>query len=153
MPERERAALFVTHQFIGTQVWDGLTGECITMPTEAYDRTKTAADLLFERLVDHLDWSRVMLAAAGRHIALINAGTHPGNGTGSSRSYTTVGADLGVCGQCVQEALLDDDRRIRWVTADNQPVTSTRNARPDTGQDPAVTLATAVGYRRPGAPQ
>lgn len=149
MPERVRAARYLTHQFTGAQVWNGLTGQCTTMPTDAYDRTEDAADLLFEKLVDHLDWSRIMLAAAGRHLALVNAGVHPGTGVGATRTYPIDADDVGVCGQCVQEALLDDDRRIRWVTDDGRPVTSTRNAQP--GQDPAGVLCASLGYRRPGA--
>lgn len=148
MPVRRDAASLITYLFIGHHSWNGATAECQSMPTDAYEQTETAADLLYERLVDRLDWSRTVIEASSRHLSLVNAGIHPGPRRGPSREYMSdSGAEI--CGDCLREALLDTDRRSRWI-ADGQPVTSPRRHQPGTGQDPAVVLADSVRHRQPG---
>jgi hypothetical protein len=90
VPIRDRIAEDIAHDVVGRQVWNGLTGECSTMPTEAWERVKSAADLLFERIVSRVDWSRVLIEAQGRHLGLDHSGE--------------------LCGPCLRDALLSKDR-------------------------------------------
>lgn len=104
MPVRARIVEGLTNDAIGSQVWDGLTGTCRTMPTEDYREAQAAADVLFERIVDQVDWPRVLIEACSRHYDLVRAGTH------KSIRHDIVDD---VCGNCLHEALLADEHMPR----------------------------------------
>lgn len=144
MPVRRQTAAHLTQLFVGEQWWHGTTGECQTMPTAEHDKAFEAADLLWERLIAHIDWARVIIEASSRHLSLVLGNCHPGRPSGIPTSD-----DAEVCGWCVQEALLDDEeRRGAWVDKTGQAVTAPRRRRPDSDQDPAAVLAAAVQYRQ-----
>jgi len=119
MPVRARIVESLALDAVGTQVWDGRIGQCETMPTEAWYETCEAASIVFERIVDNVDWKRVMIEATGRHFA---AGHPEDSQTGH------------VCGDCVREALLSEDRWANEV----EPA-----PRRDDGRDWLGILATA----------
>lgn len=118
MPVRARIVENLTHETVGYQVWDGLTGRCKTVPTADYHEAQKAADVLFERIVDAIDWPRVLIEACSRHFDLVRAGAH------KSIKHDIV---QDVCGDCLHEALLADEHMPR-----HSPVPLPRI---DTGQD------------------
>jgi len=118
MPVRARVGTALAEQVVGAQVWNGLYGECKTMPTDAYDETVAVADVLYERIVDMIDWNRVLIEASSRHLNLVRDGNH------RPLRYNIMEA---VCGFCIQEALLTDEHMPR-----HSPVPLPRH---DQGQD------------------
>lgn len=105
MPVRERLVTALTEDAIGAQWWDNSRGhECKSMPTDDYYRTRDAAEVLFERIIDRVDWNRVMLEASGRHFDLLRAGAHPVRGLDLADAFDGI-----ICADCLREALLADE--------------------------------------------
>ena len=150
MPVRRNIARDLTEKFTGVQVWDGRVGECVTMPTTAYEQATDAADLLFEFVVTRIDWARVLIEATSRHLSLLNADAHP--------TFRSSGFDMDdekPCGECVEAALLMTDRDPTgsgWVS-DGKPTPTPYRIRQLAGTaagvpDYAAGLAEAVRHRR-----
>jgi hypothetical protein len=101
MPVRARVVERLVSDAVGQQWFDNSQGlQCKSMPTAEYHKTTDAADVLYERVVDSIDWPRVLIEAMSRHSDLMRLGNH---GTRT----TDISED--VCGSCIQEALLADD--------------------------------------------
>jgi hypothetical protein len=133
MPVRDRIATMLTEDVVGVQWWNNAAGRrCVTMPTQSYDSLHEAVDTLYERIVDAIDWNRVLLEAASRHFDLVRLGTHGKAGRDLSDLFEET-----LCPDCLREALLADEtiprhapepapRRavsVDWATA----VTEARN--------------------------
>jgi hypothetical protein len=147
MPVRRKIAGEITELFTGTHIWNGLIGECQTMPTAEFDKARDAADLLFEYVVDRIDWPRVLLEATSRHMALILGECHPKAGSG----WRARGVEDDLerpCPACIREALLTDDRMSEWVV-NGQPIEAPRRRWTDPRPDYAADLARAVTFRQP----
>lgn len=99
MPNRQRVIKSLAQDVVGAQVWNGLTGECKTMPTEAYERVEDAMASILERVTRAVDWPRLLEEASWRHNQV-----HP-DYKGDRRPAVLVS---GVCGECLAEALLAD---------------------------------------------
>lgn len=70
MPVRETLASRLTTDVCGTQVWDGLTGTCQTMPTEDWDAVQAAMNQLLLLIGERCDWKRLLLEAHQRCLML-----------------------------------------------------------------------------------
>lgn len=117
MPVRARIVERLVQDVAGPQWFNNLNG-FNSMPTAEYHKVSEAADVLFERIVDRIDWPRILIEACSRHYDLVRSGTH------SSIKNDIV---LDVCGNCLQETLLTDDHSPRH-SPEPQP-------RLDRGQD------------------
>lgn len=105
MPVRDRVVTRLTEDVVGPQVWNNARGaRCQTMPTEDYYRTGDAADAVYERIVDDIDWNRVLLEAASRHFDLLRDGTHRPAGLDLHDMFEDT-----LCPDCLREALLADE--------------------------------------------
>lgn len=108
MPVRNKVVTWLGERFGGVQTWNGLTGECRTIPTDDYYATRDAADALYVDLIERIDWPRILLESISRHGSLENARVHPAQRGGS--------VIRGTCADCLQAALLARDRLIDWVS-------------------------------------
>lgn len=115
MPIRREAARVITEAFTGT-VWFS-HGQCQTMPHDQYEQARVAGDALYELVIDHIDWPRVLIEATSRHLNLVDAGRHPARAPGWRGLQT--GPDQ-PCAGCIREALLADERVSDWVSGDQQ---------------------------------
>lgn len=112
MPIRNRIVTLLTEDVVGAQWWDNSAGSvCMSMPTDDYDRTRDAAEVLYERIVDRIDWNRILIEASSRHFDLCRAGTHPER-SGSKAVYWE-DLENTICPDCLREAMLADDTRPR----------------------------------------
>lgn len=102
MPVRDHAVELMMTQRYGTQVFNGITGECTTMPD--YDERRKEMDAEYVELMERIDWHRILLVAAGRHLALDH----------DDLDHPDLMVD-GLCGECVLAALLDRDRTTEWA--------------------------------------
>lgn len=135
MPVRVKTATWLGEKFMGAQTWNGLIGECVSIPTETYHGVRDAADAAYFSIISGIDWHRVLLEAVSRHGALEDAGIHP----------TVRGGSLGTgtCPGCLEAALLAEDRLIGWI-GDGVPAPTPPP--PDVDDWPAA-LAAAVEHR------
>ncbi|MDX3165921.1 hypothetical protein PV516_19225 [Streptomyces scabiei] len=99
MPNRQAVIKVLAQDVVGAQRWNGLKGECVTMPTEAYYEVEDAAEAILERVARAVSWPRLLREASWRHLHL-----HPDK-ENDKEGYAT-----GVCSECLVEALLADDR-------------------------------------------
>lgn len=97
MPVRRRAVEFLGHQAHGGLVFDGRDGTCVTIPTEEFEAGHEAADALWCLIVGHVDWSRALLDAAGRHLR------HKPDEEFDSGVFPS---SLFGCGPCLRDALM-----------------------------------------------
>lgn len=133
MPVRARLVTSIVEDVVGAQWWDNSRGhECQSMPTEDYYRTDDAANVLYERIIDRIDWNRVMLEASSRHFDLVRAKAHGPAGADLADMFDDI-----ICPDCIREALLCDDTVPRH---DPKPA-----PRVDTGQDWAGEFAEMRG--------
>jgi hypothetical protein len=145
MPVRYSTVTHLTEQVVGPQVFNNLVGFSVeTMPTEAYLDVRDAMDTLYWRLINDIDWARILLEASARHSNLIADGTHPPTGR---RMVDRVMADTArhdsaPCPTCLREALLAEDR----YASPTEP-----GSPPDPLVDWPPVVATTVTYRRKGA--
>lgn len=124
MPVRARVVERLVSDAVGQRWFNNSQGfECVSMPTAQYRRTTDAANTLYERIVDAIDWPRTLIEAMSRHHDLMRLGNH-GNGA------SDISDD--VCGNCIQEALLTDETMPR-----HSPVPLPRH---DRGEDWLGTL-------------
>ncbi|KUN37736.1 hypothetical protein AQJ30_15750 [Streptomyces longwoodensis] len=100
MPNRRRVIECLLQDAIGAQVFNGLIGECVSIPNADYEAVKDAATAILERVAEAVDWRRLLREAAARH-ATVHPDYQPDHLEWS-------GAE-GVCGACLEEALLADD--------------------------------------------
>lgn len=125
MPVRARVVDRLISDAIGPQWFDNSRGfECKSMPTREYHKTQDAANVLYERVIDRIDWSRILIEACSRHYDLVRTGNH-------MKIANDIVED--VCGNCLQEALLADEHMPR-----HSPVPAPRA---DQGQDWLAELA------------
>jgi hypothetical protein len=103
MPVRVKAIDFLCRQFIGTQWF--LHGEVQSMPEADYDAVVEFSNELYDRLVNHIDWNRVLLEAHGRCSALGHF----------ERDHEDRHSDDRVCGESLAVALRVDDRPFYGV--------------------------------------
>ncbi|MFF9786302.1 hypothetical protein [Streptomyces nigrescens] len=100
MPNRKRVVEVLTQDVVGAQRFNGLIGECVTMPTKNYDAVQDGAAAILERVARAVDWPRLLEEASFRHMHL-----HPDRRP-EPREWSPA---EGVCGECLAEALLADD--------------------------------------------
>lgn len=123
MPVRRKAVSFlVDRAFGGPWAWNGLTGmihEDETarsgMTTDGHDKLSLLVDDLFMAAVEEIDWTRVLIEAAGIHMA-----THPG--TPSPWIGGEVAEEDGVCGECLANALRANEHNRFDPETDEQEV-------------------------------
>lgn len=79
----------------------------VTMPyAEFRERIMDPIEFAYERVVDSMDWNRVMLEAMARHLALDHATTQ------ADKPGFPWGPDI--CPECICEALLADTTHVSW---------------------------------------
>lgn len=98
MPNRLRVAKVLTQDVLGFQQWNGLLGETVHMPTDAYDAVEQAMEAVVERVAQSVDWPRLLEEAVMRHL-LVHPDQEPDERRITSKD---------VCGECLREALLCD---------------------------------------------
>ena len=140
MPNSERVALAVTECVVGPQVWDGLTGTCVTMPDDAYEHTKLAAVAMLELVARIIDWPRLLSDAEQRH-RVLHRDTCP-EAKGSYGWPMT----RDVCGPCLREALLAHGFQGYEQDWKNEPEVARRGG----DMDGAAVFAENIAHRRPG---
>lgn len=104
MPERVKAVeRAVEKAYDGPWVWNGAIGmiDDPSMTQEQYDDATDKVDDIYETVVRHIDWNRVLLDALGRCMTF-NHEHCDMRGFGRDMHYM-------VCGESVQEALLIDE--------------------------------------------
>ncbi|WP_327594669.1 hypothetical protein [Streptomyces chartreusis] len=100
MPNRRAVIGSLTQDVLGAQVFNGLIGECKSMPDARYRQVQDAMAAVLERFARAIDWPRLLREASSRHIRL-----HPDKKL-DPRDWS---AAENVCGECLEEALLADD--------------------------------------------
>lgn len=68
MPVRAKNEEWLVRQFVGSQGFQ--SGVCFTMPDEDYRAVVEFTENLYHRLIERVDWERVVLEASGRCEAL-----------------------------------------------------------------------------------
>lgn len=100
MPNRRRVVLSLLECVLGAQRFNGLVGECVSIPNADYEAVEDAMTAVLERVVRSVDWPRLLREASFRHHTV-----HPDYEPNAEHwSLAT-----GVCGPCLAEALLADD--------------------------------------------
>ncbi|WP_047891768.1 hypothetical protein [Micromonospora sp. RV43] len=129
MPVRRNIVRGLVHRVVGIHVWNGLTGEPVTIPRQMRKRVVDAADQLYDEVIRRIDWKRIHIEANSRHLQL-----HEFRGEGP-------------CAECIQQALLYDEaglglsRLHRWT---EMPTIPERKTCPDW----AAVFADALRWRR-----
>ena len=103
MPNSLAVILSLTQDVLGNHRWNGVTRQYETMPTKDHDAVEEAMGSLLERVADAVNWPRLLQEAAYRHMTV-----HPDLELEPDDRYW---CDMsGVCGECLKEALLADDK-------------------------------------------
>jgi hypothetical protein len=102
MPNRKAVVESLRQDVIGPQHHYSF-GEIATMPVEAYDAVTDAMAAILERVAVAVDWRRLLVEATWRHMRL-----HPDRKETLLKYQSE--ADGVVCGECLAEALLTEDR-------------------------------------------
>ena len=100
MPNRRRVIQTLTQDVLGAQRFNGLIGECVSIPNDDYEAVKAAMAAVLERTVKVVDWPRLLREASFRHDTV-----HP-DLKPDGRDWSLAS---GVCGECLAEAMLADD--------------------------------------------
>jgi hypothetical protein len=152
MPVREKAISNLMAGLIGDQWYRH--GICESMPHKDNQAVSELVEAIYVRLMDRLDWNRVILEASSRHLALEHD-RHP-----TVNEISLFGVD-GICGECVNEALLALDFGGKHIGAWKKEPESPRESegshplplgmgaqpRPsDEAKEATVALAKALGY-------
>lgn len=120
MPNRLAVIKALTQAVLGAQLWNGLIGETVNMPTEDYERVEGASAAMLETVVRAVNWERLLMEAYWRHMRL-----HEDKAPEERWQPTT----SEVCGECLREALLAEDRGAQdW---DKHPSTPLRHEKTD----------------------
>lgn len=123
MPVRSKAVATIFSLLMGDQPYhfNNLPGHAtatvngVVMPREEFDeKYMDPIERVFERVVDSIDWNRVMLEALSRHLALEKDPDHDPRGVGADWD------DL-LCPECLCEALLADDTIVSWKDRPKAP--------------------------------
>ncbi|MFH8295110.1 hypothetical protein [Streptomyces sp. NPDC018059] len=144
MPNQLAVTRVLTEDVVGGHIWNGLTGECTTMPTDAYYDVEEAMAAVLERVVRAVDWPRLLFEASHRHHTLhmetvADEERRAGEGTKWDCDVR------GVCGECLRHALLSPETGAhRWEDRPEVPLTRT-------DLDWAPVVAAALGHRRSAA--
>ncbi|MFF8994049.1 hypothetical protein ACF09H_29795 [Streptomyces sp. NPDC014983] len=104
MPNRRAVILALTQDVLGAQRWNGLTRECVTMPTADYEAVEDGMAAVLERTASVVDWDQLLREAADRHHQL-----HPDQEQDGGEWSPA----KGVCGECLEEAFLTETRAPR----------------------------------------
>lgn len=87
----------------------------VTMPREEFrERFSDPIERIYERVVDSIDWNRVMIEAWQRHMAV----GHGAEGEADEYSFPFTPQ---ICPECLCEALLADDTSPRWSEEPKAP--------------------------------
>lgn len=123
MPVRDKAVDTALRTVLdGTTMWfrnqpgnEQATVGSETMPRDEFNRRFwDPIDKAYERVVDSIDWNRVMLEASARHMALENHPEHDKRAVGDT--YENV-----ICPECVCEALMADTTMVSWEREPRAP--------------------------------
>ncbi|OEV09329.1 hypothetical protein AN218_23160 [Streptomyces nanshensis] len=87
----------LTQQVVGSQRFNGLRGECVSMPPADLHAVQDACAAILENVARAVNWARLLQEASGRHQLL-----HPDRQEDGPR-WSPVDD---VCGECLEEALL-----------------------------------------------
>jgi hypothetical protein len=101
MPNRMRVVRVLTQDVLGAQQWNGLIGETVNMPVDDYEAVEEAMTAVLERVAKAVDWPRLLKEAAWRH-GFLHWDKEEAEPNRSEAE--------GVCGECLREALLAEDR-------------------------------------------
>lgn len=148
MPVREKAIGNLMAGLIGDQWYQD--GVCQSMPHGDNRAVSELVEAIYVRLIDRLDWNRIILEAHGRHLAL----DHKYAETDEFR----FGVDQ-ICGECLNEALLatdfggyrdwKEDPAAPRESEGSHPLPLGMGNRPrpsDEAKEATVALAKALGY-------
>lgn len=119
MPVRDKAVSTILHVLMGdtpyhfNNVHMTATVNGKKMSRDKFDEIyMDPIERIYERVVDSIDWNRVMLEASARHIAL-------GHDEGEDRDSFPHTEDI--CPKCLCEALLTDDTHSDWKSNPDAP--------------------------------
>jgi hypothetical protein len=128
-------------------------GICQSMPDKEYRGVSELVEALYVRMVESTDWNRVILEASTRHLAL----DHDPPEDRGVRLF----AVEGICGECLNEALLavsfggkfDTDWKREPISPRELPGShplppgaGAQEKPSDEAQEAAIALAKALGY-------
>lgn len=138
MPNREAIVRVLVQDALGNQSWNGLTRQCVSMPTESYYSMVDGAAAIVERTAAAVNWQRLLFEAASRHALL-----HPDRSAEDDAQYAA--PVTGLCGECLREAFLADDTGAQdWAARPEAP-------RGQPGLDWPATVASVLPYRAAAA--
>lgn len=108
MPNRLAVIKTLQQDVLGSHRWDERTRSYATVSVEAVWAVEDAMAAVLERVARAVDWPRLILEATQRHEVL-----HP-EASASVRDWTPA---LGLCRECLVEALLSDQvGATNWIT-------------------------------------
>jgi hypothetical protein len=115
MPNRLAVIRTLLQDVLGNHRWDERTRTHPTVPDEAVWAVEDAMAAILERVARAVDWPRLILEAIQRHEVV-----HP-DAAASPRDWTP---ELGLCRECLVEALLSDQTgATNWITHPATPTT------------------------------
>ncbi|MGW1496127.1 hypothetical protein [Streptomyces sp. NPDC002402] len=141
MPNQLAVVRVLTENVVGPQIWNGLVGECRTMPTTTYDEVEEAMAAVLERVAAAVNWPRLLAEASWRHSTLHEKTLEDEDRPAGDGTPWECHA-RGVCGECLRHALLSPETGAhRWQDHPDVPLTRQ-------GLDWAKTVTDTIGYRR-----
>ncbi len=115
MPNRMAVIKVLVQDVLGAQIWNGLRGETVNMPVDDYERVEEAGAAILERVAKAVSWDRLLMEASFRHNALHSD---------KEQDKHFWNLAKGVCGECLREALLAEDRGAQdWGEHPSTPLT------------------------------
>lgn len=103
MPERDKAVLRISADIIGAKVFDGLTQTPRGVKRELWEALQALVDMAYVKVVQTLDWNRILLTASARHVELVDR-----DGGHSTDIMFGIDDDDPVCPDCIVWALLSE---------------------------------------------
>ncbi|MDX3020093.1 hypothetical protein [Streptomyces acidiscabies] len=135
MPNHKAVVDALTQDVVGPgHHFNGARGEVVTMPTGTYEDVQDAMAAVLERVAVAVDWRRLLVEAAWRHLTL-----HPDHKEDLDR-YVSEAEN--VCGECLAEALLQ--QRSGAPDWEREPSVEMRHQEVDW----AAVVADALQHRR-----
>jgi hypothetical protein len=141
VPNQLAVTRVLAEDVVGRHIWNGLTGECRTMPTDAYRAVEEAAAAILEKVARAVNWPRLLAEASYRHSTLhLETAEDEKRRAGDGTPYEC--EVFGVCGECLRHALLTPETGAHnWAKNPDVPITRS-------DLDWASTVAAGIGYRR-----